>query len=306
MSSDMLFLFLTIPFTYLNYHSPINYKGLPIFILRVLAELLILNKKITMENLNENKKEDVLKNIHETQKRGKIFTGIVLVSVGVILLSRELGAEIPRWLISWKMLLIVIGISIGVKHKFHNPSWLVLVLIGSVFLISDIYPSLYIKPMLWPILIIIAGLFVIFKPQRHKNKYCKRRHDRKYAETGFYIPNESINTDETIDWFAFMGGLKKNVLSKNFKNGEINVVFGGAEVNFTQTDFVDKATLEINQLFGGTKLIIPANWEIKSELVSVFGGIEDKRPLQTSTSSTNKILILKGVVVFGGIDIRSY
>ncbi|MEO6903262.1 MAG: DUF5668 domain-containing protein, partial [Bacteroidia bacterium] len=93
-----------------------------------------------MENLNENKNEAVFNDIHETQKRGKIFSGIVLVSVGVILLARELGAEIPTWLISWKMLLIVIGISVGVKHQFRKISWLVLVLIGSAFLVSDIYP----------------------------------------------------------------------------------------------------------------------------------------------------------------------
>lgn len=259
-----------------------------------------------MENLNENKNEDVFKNIHETQKRGKVFTGIVLVSVGVILLSRELGAEIPTWLISWKMLLIIIGLSIGVKHQFRNISWLVLVLTGSVFLISDIYPELYIKPILWPILIIIIGLFIIFKPQRNKRKYLKRRQHRKYVDTNINTATDGVNTDETIDWFVFMGGLKKNVLSKKFKTGEINVVFGGAEVNLTQADFVDKATLEINQLFGGTKLIIPANWEIKSELVSVFGGIDDKRPIQPSLINANKTLILKGVVVFGGIDIRSY
>ncbi|MEO6902853.1 MAG: LiaF domain-containing protein, partial [Bacteroidia bacterium] len=207
---------------------------------------------------------------------------------------------------SWKMLLIVIGISVGVKHQFRKISWLVLVLIGSAFLVSDIYPELYIKPMLWPILIILVGLFVIFKPQRDKSKYIKRWQHRKYADAGLYTSTESPNSDETIDWFVFMGGLKKNVLSKNLKSAEINVIFGGAEVNFTQADFVDNATLEINQLFGGTKLIIPANWEIKSELVSVFGGIDDKRPIQPSTNNANKILILKGVVVFGGIDIRSY
>jgi predicted membrane protein len=84
-------------------------------------------------------------------------------------------------------------------------------------------------------------------------------------------------------------------------------VFGGAEYDLSQADITETATLEINQVFGGTKLIVPSSWEIKSELVAVFGGIDDKRPIMSPNSlSSNKILILKGTTYFGGIDIRSY
>lgn len=47
-------------------------------------------------------------------------------------------------------------------------------------------------------------------------------------------------------------------------------------------------TLEITTIFGGTKLIIPSNWEIKSEAVMIFGGIEDKRRMQTITGQPEK------------------
>lgn len=63
-------------------------------------------------------------------------------------------------------------------------------------------------------------------------------------------------------------------------------------------------TLEITTIFGGTKLIIPSNWEIKSEAVMIFGGIEDKRRMQTITGQPEKTLILKGTVLFGGIEIK--
>jgi hypothetical protein len=42
-------------------------------------------------------------------------------------------------------------------------------------------------------------------------------------------------------------------------------------------------------------------------LVAVFGGIEDKRPIQTNVvGTTHKVLVLRGTTFFGGIDIRSY
>jgi hypothetical protein len=68
--------------------------------------------------------------------------------------------------------------------------------------------------------------------------------------------------------------------------------------------------LDLTQIFGGTKLIVPHHWKVQSkDLVAVFGGVEDKRPMLGSTSPTDensKVLVLKGTCIFGGIDIKSY
>ena len=37
-------------------------------------------------------------------------------------------------------------------------------------------------------------------------------------------------------------------------------MFGGAEINFMQADIQGRVELEVNQVFGGTKLIVPAHW----------------------------------------------
>lgn len=84
-------------------------------------------------------------------------------------------------------------------------------------------------------------------------------------------------------------------------------MFGGTELNLMQADIEEKATLEITQVFGGTKLLVPAHWEIKSEIVAVLGSVEDKRPVQPNVSSEPaKTLVLVGTVVFGGIEIKSF
>lgn len=60
-------------------------------------------------------------------------------------------------------------------------------------------------------------------------------------------------------------------------------------------------------MFGGTKLIVPANWEIKSEIVTVIGNMEDKRPASPKLGEgSGKVLVLTGTTVFGGIEISSY
>src|SRR5204863_7230856 len=104
----------------------------------------------------------------------------------------------------------------------------------------------------------------------------RQRWEQRYKEE----TSSAGGTDEDfIDSTAVMGGVKKNVLSKKFRGGDITNVFGGTELNLMQADFEGTASLELTQVFGGTKLIVPANWQIKSDFVTVFGSIEDKRPV---------------------------
>jgi len=64
--------------------------------------------------------------------------------------------------------------------------------------------------------------------------------------------------------------------------------------------------LNINNVFGGIKIIVPANWEIQTDVNTIFGGVEDKRPYQSIVTNPDKILVIKGSVTFGGIEIQNY
>jgi predicted membrane protein len=116
----------------------------------------------------------------------------------------------------------------------------------------------------------------------------------------------SESAEEYVDSTSVFGGAKKNIISKNFKGGDLVNIFGGTELDLTRADFTGTATIELTTIFGGTKLIVPSNWTIKSEAVTIFGGLEDKRNTQNLTDSTEKILLLKGTVIFGGIEIKSF
>jgi hypothetical protein len=111
-----------------------------------------------------------------------------------------------------------------------------------------------------------------------------------------------------LDSVNIFGGLKKNIISKDFQGGEIVTIFGGSELNLTQADVTGRITLEVTQIFGGIKLIVPPHWRIQSEeLVSIFGGVDDKRPiLANPTYDEHRVLVLRGTNIFGGIDIKSY
>ena len=101
--------------------------------------------------------------------------------------------------------------------------------------------------------------------------------------------------------------MQRNVVSKNFQGGKISCVFGGADINLTQADINGKVEIKFEVAFGGTKLIVPPHWTVYNEIEGVFHGVDDKRKFNAATGiSPEKILVLKGSVVFGGVEIRSY
>ena len=73
-----------------------------------------------------------------------------------------------------------------------------------------------------------------------------------------------------------------------------------------KADIQNPIVLEVNNVFAGTKLIVPSNWDVKNEVTVVFGGVEDKRTINTGIPDPEKIMILKGTCVFGGIEVTNY
>lgn len=254
--------------------------------------------------------EQTIRRWEKSHRRGKVAGGLLLATIGALFLGRELGADLPAWLFTWKSLLIGIGVLGFIKHGFKRLGWLIPLLAGSAFLIADQYPELALRPLLWPLILILLGLVIAFKPRRNfKDQYMRKMRDRNRHFEKKYEDWKGCTSgaqEDFIDSTSVMGGVQKNILSKNFKGGDITNVFGGTEINLSQADFEGRVTLEITQVFGGTKLVIPANWEIQSSsMVTVMGSVEDKRALDVPTDP-GKVLVLNGTTFMGGIEIRTF
>ena len=142
----------------------------------------------------------------------------------------------------------------------------------------------------WPATIIAIGLYLILKPKKKD----------------FWGSIDS--NDDMLDATALFGGVKKNIITKDFKGGEVTSIFGGSEIILAQADINGRVVLDVTTLFGGCKIIVPSHWQINSDgLTAIMGGIEDKRAIMASPNiDSNKVLVIKGVVMFGGIEIKSF
>lgn len=250
-----------------------------------------------MEDHNVNDK-DWSRHHKQNHRMGRVVGGLALVAAGVLLICSKVGYYIPGWIFSWEVIVITIGIIIGAKHGFRGYGWLFPIVIGGIFLIDNIFPNTPLKPFIIPAMVIAAGLLMIFKPRRRGTSQCgKYRYHNMSAD--------HVSSEDVINTTVVFGGVDKTIISKNFKGGDIVCVFGGGEINLSQADIEGKVTLDATLIFGGAKLIIPSHWQLQPEMTAILGGIEDKR-VNTGNYDPNKILVLKGTTIFGGLEIKNY
>lgn len=247
-----------------------------------------------MKNLNNN-------------PTNRIWSGLIILTIGLVFLLRNFGFHLPYWVMSWPMLLIAISLYIGFKRNFKGGGWVVIFVIGAYFTIQDIGDFDFSR-YFFAFIFILLGLYLIFKPKTDFScRSNKRKDDVIFKEQE--IPNassEDVAATDILDAISVFGGTDQKVFSKNFKGGNVIAIFGGCDLNLTQADFQQMIVIEVVAIFGGVKIIVPPNWDVKSEVATIFGGLEDKRALTTYNDVTKKILVIKGVALFGGVSINNY
>ncbi|WP_432714788.1 LiaF transmembrane domain-containing protein [Pedobacter sp.] len=249
-------------------------------------------------------------NINNGNTTNRVWSGLILLVIGVVFFLRNFGIEIPDWILSWHTLLIAIGLFIGVKRNFQGGGWLIMVLIGGYFTIEDMGDFDFSKYFL-AFIFILLGLFLILKPKTSAMEKWKRKSAKLNFQDQTDAPANTeepvtVDQNDVIDSVNIFGGAHQKVYSKNFKGGDVLAIFGGCELNLSHADFQDTITLDVIAIFGGVKIIVPPNWEIKSEIVAIFGGMDDKRAVAPFVDGPRKILVIKGVAMFGGVDVKNY
>jgi len=289
---------------------------------------------------------DIDNNITESRRRGRTMAGTILLIVGAVLLIHQFDFFwFPDWIFTWPMWLIAWALYIGAKHQFRSASWVFLLMVGIIFLLNENVRAFNAHDVLWPVLIICFGIWMIV---RRSSKWDKTHHWDEWGKKDKWSKwNDKYNTpttestepvvdytvpgsteappasssstsnsftdgsfrasaDDYLDAVSVFGGVKKTILSKNFRGGEVVNVFGGAELDFTQANINGQVVIDITQIFGGTKIVVPSNWRVVPDLAAVFASVDDKRIRTTANADSDKILVLKGVSIFAGVDIRSY
>jgi predicted membrane protein len=222
---------------------------------------------------------------------GRAIFGIILVLFGLAMMARSFEIftpEVEFIVFSWPMLLVVLGLIFLITAN-RNTTGFILLLLGLVFLLPRIFDIPYsLHDIFWPVVFIVIGILIVVKALGSSRR-----------------KKDGITMDE-IDDVAIFGGNERRVTSQEFKGGKVTSIFGGSQLNFTEAELAEgEVTIDLFTLFGGSTMIIPKDWEVKVEVISILGGFADKRIFAETKTEQKGTLVIKGMAIFGGGEIKS-
>ncbi len=250
---------------------------------------------------------------YRRRKTSKRYMGaVIIVFMGVILLLKRLPLQIPEWIFSWDTIVLVIGLLLGIRSRFRNWLWLVLVLLSTGSILSNYFLLDQYKNLVFPIELIIFGIYIFFRCFYHRNDkdcFVPRSHEHpSFAKHNrpFHHSYSTTEDGDVINIENTFGETNRNIISKEFRGGTIKNTFGSVDLNLTQSDIQGKIYIYVENTFGGIAFFVPSNWKIISEIDAKLSGIDDKSFYDVHPDEEEKTLVLKGKSVFGGIEIKNF
>lgn len=240
--------------------------------------------------------------------KGALF-GFLLILVGTLFLSFNRGWLDPSLryiLFSWPMIFVVFAfIAVSKKEFMGMLFWFVLAAFFLLPRIATVYPDALqgidadFANNYWPVLLIIVGIGVVFRILFRK-RWSTFDKNRKHFNV-----NEIEGTDGFYVRKVVFGGNEDIFLEPVFRGGQIEVVFGGVELDLRRSSLPEGDThLYINAVFGGIKIYLPDDWMVVPKVDAILGGVENKRFAKNVQSDTSRKLFITGEVIFGGCEIQ--
>lgn len=265
---------------------------------------------------------------------------IVLFGAFLLLKNLNLGFLIPSWLFGFHSILIIVGLVIGVNSKFEKKSSYILITIGVIFLLKN-WMDFSTGKVLIPLLAIVLGIYLIQRnrklpslpddpetppapptpPFRDEFDWDKRvdendpinvnNSDERTDSNPFAHTNEqkgySYNryAENYLKVDSIFGSSKKIILSKNFLGGSMTNIFGSTEINLLQADLTQPIVIDVFQLFGSTKIIVPPHWMVSTSISSILSENDDRRVIINHPFDENKNLYITGTSILGNVTIKN-
>ncbi len=211
---------------------------------------------------------------------------------------------------------------------------ILLIIIGSCFLLN--YYGLFDFSIWWPSLIIIIGLYQLFR-----NRFALpgliltvigvfiQLHKFDLFPGDIILPvililiglsiifsktkavsskplSAKVKDEDHFDYLALFSGVETRHHSTDFKGGSVTAVFGGAVIDLRDAVLSEKgAEIEVNAVFGGVDIIVPDDWVVHVKGTPLFGGWENKTRHSESEKTNKPEVNVKCLAVFGGVDIKN-
>jgi predicted membrane protein len=236
-----------------------------------------------------------------------ITFALLTIAAGLLLLGFNTGYLDPVWrgyFFSWYMLLLVAG-AVCIC-RYHFITGLVLAAVGKFFLMEkvvgifqdDFEYEAFITTY-WPLLIIVLGVIILLTVFIRPCRLRTYNYNYSHKST-----DDNASSDGKINYKYVFSGMEQVIIDPVFRGGNIEVVFGGLELDLRRTTLPEGQTfLYVNSVFGGVVITVPESWYIEIRSNTIFGGVDDAR-LKNTEKDRSRRLVIVSRGSFGGIELK--
>lgn len=246
----------------------------------------------------------------------RFYFGVLLIALGVILILERLNLipeSLADALISWQMLLVGGGIIALIGG--NRTAGIVLIVVGGTFLIPEFFTVPHeVRRIYWPLILVLTGILILMKQRDHRkwNNLGNGFNSSNNSSPNQPDPLDSTARSEsfnTFDDFVIFGGREIFVNSPALAGGKATSIFGGIEFDLRKATLRSGgATIDCVSVFGGCGFKIPMDWNVRNEVTTIFGAFTDKRgeTYNDRYYDPSKTLVIKGLSLFGGIEVKHF
>ena len=237
--------------------------------------------------------------------------GLLIVLFGGCLLLNNLGLLhlhlYARYL--WPCGVILLGLCIAIANRRLDFFSLALMAGGTYWLLVSMHIVRRVGFSIWgPCLLVLLGLTMLFPRRNHIPTYeapndtdTQRRAED--ADVGERPTASTTQGDGVVRSSVYFGSDNRRVGGPHFAALYATTVFGSTKLDLC--DFqaaADTCPVNISCVFGGFDLYVPRDWRVERRgMTCALGSLALKG---APNPDAHHILVLDGLVAFGGIDIH--
>jgi predicted membrane protein len=225
----------------------------------------------------------------------RLVIGLSIIGIGFCLLADNLGWFNARYLLRhiWPLAMVVAGVTMvrNTDERRRRVGW---VLIGvGIWIFADKIGWIDVSfgQLLIPGLLLFLGGTMVWRSLSPSER-----------RIGAAAPPP--DDAEHVRSFAFMSGCELRPMSRPFRGADISAVMGGVKLDLTDARMEgDTAAVDVFAFWGGIEIFVPPDWVVVSKVTTVMGEFIDKR--RPTSVLTTKTLIVRGLVVMSGIEVKN-
>jgi hypothetical protein len=219
----------------------------------------------------------------------QLIIGVVLLICGGALLLDNFGV-LDAWYVIrlWPLGLVLLGLAmlLDAQRAAGRVAGVFWMFIGTWLLLGNLRVLRLDIFDLWPLPLLMVGGYMIWQ--------------------AFHGPGKSKEgaDENTFSALAVMSGVGRKINSQDFRGGEATALLGGCKIDLRDAAIAGgEAVVDVFAFWGGIEMSIPDGWAVVNRVVPVLGGADDRtRP---PTESSPKRLVIRGLCVMGGVEIKT-